>query len=283
MSESRGRWSYSPEYRKRPITSRRLGDDYSKEAIEAFITLRIRAQLDQQAQEESQRQKQKQAQLPQAKPELKQAKKEEAKPSRPVIQSVTIGRIIDLNDPKIQASFGLTQWAKIQNLKTMSMSFNYLTENNLLNMDRLQDTIEAECSDFNRDTQDLLIVEKKLKTCNMLLKNLGIYHKFRPIHQQHIQSRKSAKFKEQHMRELLLYDGAVKKLHEYQERHNRTTVPNMKDLQYWKVELTTQQQELYARRRRSMQEIKTMEDGYSLLTQLSRQRDNTLHRTEPQR
>lgn len=111
MSESRGRWSYSPEYRKRPITSRRLGDDYSKEAIEAFITLRIRAQLDQQAQEESQRQKQKQAQLPQAKPELKQAKKEEAKPSRPVIQSVTIGRIIDLNDPKIQASFGLTQWA----------------------------------------------------------------------------------------------------------------------------------------------------------------------------
>lgn len=170
VSESRGRWSYCPEYRKRSITSRRLGDDYSKEAIESFITQRIQAQLEQQAQEESQRQKQEP--IPQAKPEMKPAKKEEVKPSRPVISSVTVGRIIDLNDPKIQASYGLTQWAKIQNLKTMSVSFNYLTENNLLNMDKLQDTIEAERSDFNRDTQDLLIVEKKLQTCNMLLKNL---------------------------------------------------------------------------------------------------------------
>ena len=48
------------------------------------------------------------------------------------------GRIIDLNDPKIKASYGLTQWAKIQNLKAMSMSFNYLTENHLLNLDDLQ-------------------------------------------------------------------------------------------------------------------------------------------------
>ena len=278
VSVSRGRWSFCPEYRQRPITSRRLGDDYSKEAIEAFISQRIRAHLEQQAQEEAQRQKEKQVQPPQAKPVVKAEKKPE--PSRPVITSVTVGRIIDLNDPKIQASYGLTQWAKIQNLKTMSMSFNYLSENNLLNMDRLQDTIEAERSDFNRDTQDLLIVEKKLQTCNMLLKNLGIYHKFRPIHQQYIQSRKSPKFKEQHMRELLLYDGAVKKLHEYQERHNRTTVPNMKDLQYWKSRLVPQQQELYERRRRAKHEIKTMEDGYDLLKQLEHQvhRQPNLHR-----
>lgn len=262
VSESRGRWSYLPEYRQKPITSRRLGDDYSKEAIESFINQRTRAQV------------------PQAKPEIKAAKKPEPKPSRPVIQSVTIGRIIDLNDPKIQASYGLTQWAKIQNLKTMSMRFNYLTETNLLNMDKLHDTIEAERSDFNRDTQDLLIVEKKLQTCNMLLKNLGIYHKFRPIHQQYIQSRKSVKYKEQHMRELLLYDGAVKKLHEYQERHNRTTVPSMKDLQYWKSQLVPQQQELYERRRKAKQEIKTMEDGYNLLKQLEHQvqRHPNLHK-----
>lgn len=280
VSESRGRWSYLPEYRQKPITSRRLGDDYSKEAIEAYITQRLWVQMEQQAQAEAERQKQKQEQIPQAKPVIKVEKKQEPKPSRPVIQSVTIGRIIDLNDPKIQASYGLTQWAKIQNLKSMSMSFNYLTENNLLNMDRLQDTIKAERSDFNQDTQELLTVEKKLNTCNMLLKNLGIYHKFRPIHQQYIQSRKSAKFKEQHMRELLLYDGAVKKLHEYQERHNCTTVPNMKDLQYWKSQLVPQQQELYERRRRAKQEIKTMEDGYNLLKQLEHQvqRQPNLHK-----
>jgi hypothetical protein len=49
VSESRGRWSYLPEYRKRPITSRRLGADYSKESIEAFITQRLLELQQQQA------------------------------------------------------------------------------------------------------------------------------------------------------------------------------------------------------------------------------------------
>ena len=35
VTESRGRWSYLPEYRKRPITSRRLGNDYSRERLQA--------------------------------------------------------------------------------------------------------------------------------------------------------------------------------------------------------------------------------------------------------
>lgn len=81
VSQSRGRWSYLPEYRQKPITSRRLGDDFSKEAIEAFIPQRIRAHLEQQAQKESQRQKQQQAQIPQAKPDIKKETKPEPKPS----------------------------------------------------------------------------------------------------------------------------------------------------------------------------------------------------------
>lgn len=87
----------------------------------------------------------------------------------------------------------------------MSLSFNYLTEHHLLNMDDLRTTIDDLRSDYSRDTQVLVKTENKLKTVNMLLKNLGIYHKYRPIHQQYIQSRKSPKFKEKHMRELLLY------------------------------------------------------------------------------
>ncbi|MBQ8935101.1 MAG: relaxase/mobilization nuclease domain-containing protein, partial [Oscillospiraceae bacterium] len=37
VTESRGRWSYLPENRQCPITWRRLGDDYSRAAIETFI------------------------------------------------------------------------------------------------------------------------------------------------------------------------------------------------------------------------------------------------------
>lgn len=54
----------------------------------------------------------------------------------------------------------------------------------------------------------------------------------------------------------------------------------MKDLQYWKSQLVPQQQELYERRRRAKQEIKTMEEGYKLLEQLEHQvqRQPNLHR-----
>ena len=144
VTESRGRWSYLPEYRKKPITSRRLGDDYSKESIATFINQRI---LEQQTQ---------------AKPVEKKVEKKpkpEPLPSHPVIASVTFGRIIDLNDPKIQASYNLTQWAKIQNLKNMSLSFNYLTEHHLLNMDDLRTTIDDLRSDYSKDTQVLVKTE----------------------------------------------------------------------------------------------------------------------------
>ena len=64
----------------------------------------------------------------------------------------------------------------------MSMSFNYLTENHLLNLDDLQAAIEDHEEDFNHDTQRLLRVEKNLREYNGLLKHLGLYHKYRPLY-----------------------------------------------------------------------------------------------------
>ena len=203
----------------------------------------------------------------------------EPKPSRPVIETVITGRIIDLNDPKIQCSYSLTQWAKIQNLKAMSMSFNYLTENHLLNLDDLQATIEDHKQDFNHDTQRLLRVEKNLKECNGLLKHLGLYHKYRPLYEQYLKTRKSPKFREKNIQGLLLYDGAVKYLREYQQAHNVNSVPNYQSLKEAKVRLTTQQQDLYERRRALKSIIKTMEDGYKLLTQQEHTIQRNLNRS----
>ena len=249
VTESRGRWSYLPENRQRPITWRRLGDDYSKEAIEEYILRRIREQQ------------------VEAAPASAKVKPVPA-PHRPALETVTIGRIIDLNDPKIKASYGLTQWAKIQNLKAMSQTMNFLTENHLLNMDRLSDTITDTKQTFKDDTQQLLSVERHLKDVNLILKNLGVYHKFRPLYQEYLKTRKSPKFREQHIREILLYEGARKFLQEYQTDHKIKLFPSMQTLRSEKAELTAKQQQLYDRRRRMKQSIKAMEDGFRLLNQL---------------
>ena len=154
------------------------------------------------------------------------------------------------------------------------MSFNYLTENHLLNMDDLQATIEDHKQDFNHDTQRLLRVEKNLKECNGLLKHLGLYHKYRPLYEQYLKTRKSPKFREKNIQGLLLYDGAVKYLHVYQQARHVNSVPNYQSLKEAKVRLIAQQQELYDRRRALKSTIKTMEDGYKLLTQ----QEHTVHR-----
>ena len=262
VTESRGRWSYLPENRQRPITWLRLGDGYSRDAIEAFILQRIREQ-------------QEQAVPSPAKNTLKPA------PHHTVIEAVTIGRIIDLNDPKIKASYGLTQWTKIQNLKTMSQTVNFLTENHLLNMDKLSDSIDNTKQTFIDDTQQLLSVERRLKDINLILKNLGVYHKFRPLYQEYLKTRKSPKFKEQHIREILLYEGARKFLREYQSDHKIKSFPAMQTLRSEKVELTAEQQQLYDRRKRLKQSIKAMEDGYRLLNQIEPERGHTQSRNEP--
>ena len=221
-------------------------------------------------------------QASQAAPEKKAEKKQvsELQPSRPTIETVVTGRIIDLNDPKIQASYSLTQWAKIQNLKAMSMSFNYLTENHLLNLDDLQVTIEDHKQDFNHDTQRLLRVEKNLKECNGLLKHLGLYHKYRPLFEQYLKTRKSPKFREKNIREILLYEGAVKYLQEYQQAHHVNSVPNYQSLKEAKVRLTAQQQKLYERRRALKSTIKAMEDGYKLLTEQEQTIQRDLNRNK---
>ena len=122
--------------------------------------------------------------------------------------------------------------------------------------------------------------ETKFQTeLNLILKNLGVYHKFRPLYQEYLKTRKSPKFKEQHIRKVLLYEGARKFLREYQEGHKIKSFPAMQMLRTEKAELTAQQQQLYDRRKELKQSIKVMEDGYRLLEQAElMQRNPTLNR-----
>ena len=152
--------------------------------------------------------------------------------------------------------------------------------NHLLNVDKLSDTITDTRQQFKDDTQQLLSVERRLNDVNLILKKLGVYHKFRPLYQEYLKIRKSPKFKEQHILEILLYEGARKFLREYQADHKIKSFPAMQTLRSEKVELTAEQQQLYERRRQMRQSIKAMEDGYRLLDQLEPDRGQSQSRNQ---
>ena len=141
-------------------------------------------------------------------------------------------------------------------------------------MDKLSETITDTRQTFKDETQELLQVEARLKDVKLILKNLGVYHKFRPLYQEYLQKRKSPKFREQHIREILLYEGARKFLREYQNDHKIKSFPAMQTLRGEKAELTAEQQQLYDRRRELRQSIKAMEDCYKLLDNLEPEHRN---------
>ena len=122
------------------------------------------------------------------------------------------------------------------------------------------------------------LYEARLKDVNLILKNLGVYHKFRPLYQEYLKTRKSPKFREQHIREILLYEGARKFLREYQEGHKIKSFPAIQVLRNEKAELAPEQQLLYERRSELRQSIKAMEDGYRLLDQLEPEQQHIRHR-----
>lgn len=246
VKETRGRWSYLPEGRKCPVTWRRLGTNYQREFIEKFIAGRERTVHKKIEKIESQ----KVTQISQI--------------TAVTVKTAVIGRLIDLNDPKIQASYGLRQWAKIQNLKEMSRRFNYLSENGMLDLEKLSDEIISQKEQLQDGKDELKAVEERLKEVNMLRRLLAQYYSTRNVYNEYRRSYKSPTFRQQHISEITLYEGAQKQLNAWQKEHNGEKIPSDRHLKQEKAVLTERKEQLYAERRGLKETIKMMEESHQM-------------------
>ena len=130
LTESRGRFSYRTAGRTKPVTSRKLGDDFSKEKILAVLA------------ENAERQKT--AALHRADPN----------PDK-------VSRLIDIQ-AKLAAGkgAGYERWAKVFNLKQLSKSVALLSEHGVHTETELLDKI----SRFKAESSEALTVVKDLET-----------------------------------------------------------------------------------------------------------------------
>ena len=178
--------------------------------------------------------------------------------------TVVTGRLIDLNAPKIQASYGLTQWAKIQNLKEMSKRFNFLCENGLLSEKKLSAEIASQKQQLADGQAELKTVEARLKEINQLRRLLAQYYGTRDVYNQYRRSGKSTLFREQHVSEITLYEGARKQLNDWQRAYNNIKIPSDSQLKQEKTVLTQRKDSLYQERSELRSSIKTLEESYEL-------------------
>ena len=265
VKESRGRWSYLPAGRKKPIRGRMLGDDFEKEAVLRSIALAERKKT---------------AQLSEDEPEKAAHETERPKPviSTRLPEFGEIGNLVDIvNNPKIKDSEGYLQWAKIHNLQEQSKTFNYMSEHGLLSGSELDEELAALNLAFNQAKAEVKETETRLKEVNRALRLLGQYHRTKKVYQSYRKSKSKKVFRTEHRSELELYDAAVKELREV---YGEDRFPSIKDLKSEKAELVhkkAEQYEIYRQAREKWMEVGTIvrnRDSF-LAKQQKQERDRT--------
>ena len=172
LTESRGRFSYRTADRTKPITSRKLGDDFSKEQV--LIALAENAE------------RQKTAALRRADPN----------PDK-------VSRLIDIQ-AKLAAGKGVgyERWAKVFNLKQLSKSVALLSEHGVSTEADLTQRVAELQSQYSEALEVVKDLDNRLSENRELSRHVSAYLQNRKIAQQSKHAENLAEYQETHRAEL---------------------------------------------------------------------------------
>ena len=215
LTESRGRFSYRITDRTKPITSRKLGDDFSKENVLAVLA------------ENAERQKTAALRCTDPNPD-------------------TISRLIDIQAKMASGKgAGYERWAKVFNLKQLSKSLALLSEHGVHTEAELADQIsrfKAESSEALSVVKDL---ESRIDENRELSRHVLAYTQNRKVAQQVKSARNPAEYQEKHRAGLAAYQAAAA----YFKAHNIKKLPSLKQLKVEREELISEKAQFYQKYR----------------------------------
>lgn len=249
VKESRGRWSYLPPGRKKPITGRKLGDAFEKAAVQRAILGTAPITFDHSGQ--------------------KSRVAETA-----LAGTDGIGRIIELeNNEKVQTSAGYAYWAKLHNLQEQAKTLNYLSENGLLDGTRLDRDLADAVAAYQQSHEELKATEERLKQVNRQLRLLGQYYKTKGVYREYAETGKRKCFYVEHRAELDLFEAASKEL---QEIIGEEKPPTIQALKQKKSELVKMKEAQY-------ESFKILRSRWMELSKLVRNRDSLMQNMQTDR
>lgn len=230
VKESRGRWSYLPPGRKKPIRGRMLGDDYEKEAVLKAIA------MDKEKHKETEN-------VQDNASEGKNIRRPKPVISTKILDIGEIGSLVDIeHNPKVKESEAYMRWAKIHNLQEQSKTFNYMSEHGLLNGTQLDEELAALQTAYDQAKEEVKETEKRLKEVNRSLRLMGQYYRTKKVYQSYRRSSNKKSYREEYSSELALYDAAVKELRSI---YSEGKFPPIQDLKKEKSKLMEQKTEQY--------------------------------------
>ena len=207
VKESRGRFSYRTPGRQKPITSRMLGTDFSKESIEMFFAAG------------------------------KQKASLQIKP--------TVERVINIEAKKAEGKgVGYEKWAKLFNLKQSAKALVFMQEHNIQTIAELDKAISEQATAELNARHAVKDIEKEIADCAELADWCEKYRENQPVCKK-IKACKSKKeqdaFRDEHSANFIFRDAAVR----YFKAHDIEKLPSAKALEDRRNDLISQKNASY--------------------------------------
>ena len=202
VKESRGRLSYLTPDRTKPITARKLGDDFDKAAVLALLTQNARRAAEQTKA------------IPEYPAAVKKLSQGE-KAAKTTPADNTLQRMVDREAKRAEGKgVGYDRWASLHNLKQMAATHNFLMENELLDLDKLDAAVESSRKALSEARESLRGIEQSISDKKSLRKVVNDYRRTRPTIDAHkkLSGRKAENYRQSHEAEFIIYEATLRQL-----------------------------------------------------------------------
>ena len=202
VKESRGRLSYLTPDRTKPITARKLGDDFDKAAVLALLTQNAHRAAEQTKA------------IPEY-PHTQKGRLREEKAAKTTPADNTLQRMVDREAKRAEGKgVGYDRWASLHNLKQMAATHNFLMENELLDLDKLDAAVESSRKALSEARESLRGIGQSISDKKSLRKVVNDYRRTRPTIDAHkkLSGRKAENYRQSHEAEFIIYEAALRQL-----------------------------------------------------------------------
>ena len=263
VKESRGRLSYLTPDRTKPITARKLGDDFDRAAVLSVL------------EQNAARATEKAGAIPEyprhGKNGIQPTKAPQTAPKQDGVQ-----RLVDIEQKMAEGKGrGYERWATMHNLKQMAATLNVYQEYGFTSPEQLEAAVDTAYQEMRQTSGKLKTLETKLQGKKELQQQVLAYAKTKPA-RDGLKAQKSPKareaYRQAHESDFIIADAAAR----YFREHGITKLPTRKALQDEIEQLVSEKDGLYngyREQKRRFAELQTVK----------RNIDQILRREEPHR
>ena len=270
VKESRGRLSYLTPDRTKPITARKLGDDFDRTAVLAILT------------QNAARAAEKTAAIAEYPASIKERLQRKKSP-KTVPNNDGVQRMVDREAKRAEGKgAGYDRWAAKHNLKQMATTLAIYQNYGFASPDELDAALTAAHADMQESLAGLKGLEAAIREKKELQRNLLNYIGTKPA-RDGLKAQKSEKarkaYREQHQSDFIMADAAAR----YFREHGITKLPASKALQREIEQLTVQKNAGYNDYREKRERVRELQTVKGNLDQILRREPSQQKKHEQER